>query len=188
MSEMKPIAMGNFFNSNRASPYAWVIQAITNSKWNHCGLVFILTDGKHENMIYFEALYSDGVEGPKQYTKIIRWLRKPFRSHEVIWLTRMTREEVETAYKKCEEAVKRRTPYGKAQLALILFKHLWGWPIPKDESHVICSEFMSRVDYPHFDLRTKECPNHDSVTPGSGYAKLKDKEVGYDGKVDVGRV
>jgi hypothetical protein len=165
----RAVAMGLGFARDK-SVFASTIAVVTEGPMSHMFLAFRLSDGRE---IYFEALISRNVDGPRDLADVRAWHKKrPGRIVLVEW----TNASSDLAHKKmleCEADVDRRRAYGKLQLLSMLILERTGIAIGSMRrdigDRVVCSEFVAEKLYPFFDLRDSTHKTFSSVNPNSAW-------------------
>lgn len=142
-----------------------VISRVTGCPWSHCGIGFVLEEGKTTKRVYFEALFSGGFQGPKPWNDVTDWKAA---NKERRLFSRELGTGPDMAMKKlslCRQLVGIRS-YFAWQLVCMYFFERFGWKVPRSDKKVVCSEIVGRVLYPEMDLRT-EGRTFDEITPCS---------------------
>lgn len=174
----RAVAIGIGF-ARDASIFANAIAVVTEGPWSHMFIAFRLSDKRE---IYFEALISRNVDGPRNLADATDWSKKrPGRILLVEW----TNASSDLAHKKmleCEDDVDRMRAYGKLQLLSMLILERTGIAIGSMRhdigSRVVCSEFVAEKLYPFIDLKDYTHKTFSSVNPNSAWrAWLKNKEL-----------
>lgn len=141
------------------------ISAVTGGP-SHVALAFDGEVGGYP--VYYEALLSEDVAGPKPLDRIYRWkLESARRRVEVIWLP--AKPEQAARARLFAQTFVGSASYGAMQLFWMLAMIRWGWRVPRSIGKVVCSEYVVRCLYP--DIWTQD--NFDEVTPADVYEWAK---------------
>jgi len=143
-------------------------------EWTHMGLGFVLETGA---IVYYEALFRKGVQGPKPLAEIDRWAAaRPGRRYAMRLLPDMNSkaEEKRIIVRTYQDVA----GYNGLQLLSMWFLERvgrrFGWRVPRSRGRVVCSELVARVLHPEYDLRDAERSTFDAVNPTSAWRRLLD--------------
>lgn len=168
-----PIQVIPFWSFAADSKLSKIITSITKSAFSHTGVAFRFPTGRIE---YFEALYSDGFQGPKDGKKLAEFASKP--GNRVQSLQLPAREDiVERMYLTAMDM--RGHGYNTMQLLSIALSERYGIPVPRSSNKLICSEAHARILYPHYDVRDIFHRRFEAVTPQSAWVRHLEIRSGY---------
>jgi len=168
-----PLQVVPFWTYSAASRLSRMIASITRSPFSHTGIAFRFADGRVE---YFEALLSDGYNGPKDGEKLTQFAIKP--GNRLQFLPLHTTEEIAGAIYATALAM-HGTGYNAAQLLYIAMAHRYGTRVPSSPKKTICSEAHARILYPFLDIRDIHHRSFDEVTPQSAWIRHLEIRAGF---------
>ena len=162
-------------NSWWSGPIKWV----TDGLWGHVAVIFQDENGVRRP---FEAVVESGVTespmskfrdqaaDPKKRIVIVELSPSEFGYGPAQWAR---------ALKYAENSVGKRS-YATWQLGSMLFFEAFHIPFKKSANKVVCSEFVSRALEVAgiYDCRGIRNPTHDTVNPGSLWARIAEKVGG----------
>ena len=150
---------------------SWAIRRITNGQWSHMGLGFTGPDGE----VYFEALFQEGWNGPKRFSRLTTWHDEApgnniYERRELFWLTD---DEVAVLYSFARTCVGQQSYSAWQLIRMWYFERIGrrhGLSVRPSEK-VVCSEAVARLLFHHarVDLRDLQRTTFDSVSPQSAY-------------------
>jgi len=135
----------------------------------HAGLMFMYDTAPCD---YAESLFGEGFRAGKDVAGLHEWAYERAARTLII-------EPLEI-YDDAAEAVHQRAlalhgvaGYNTWQLVQMLLFRRYGLPDRSSPSRMVCSEAQARLIYPHYDLRSEECPSFDSITPEQALARIR---------------
>lgn len=164
---------------------AWLsrlIRRVTGSRWSHVALGFAKQEGDRNVQrsrfdipaVYFEALFGEGVVGPKPMWHVMEWAAESKdRAFEVVPIPVGIFGAMRI--RMVAETYVGDATYARWQLLAQFAFERWGWPVPRSMAKVQCSEFLARACFTEIDLRRTR--SFDSVSPAWLYKRLK--ELGH---------
>lgn len=168
-----PIQVIPFWSYSFDSKMSHIIVSITKSPFSHTGIAFLFADGHIE---YFEALFSDGFEGPKDGHKLTVFGLKPGNRLQMLPLY-ASEETVAGMY--ATAMAMRGAGYNALQLLSIALSERYGIPVPRSPKKLICSEAHARILYPFYDVRDLHRPRFEAVTPQSCWVRHLEIRAGF---------
>lgn len=175
MNVINTAAFSTFvFVSTNNSLISRLIRRITKSDWSHMGIGFALSDGRK---VYYECLFSDGFQGPKDFNKLRAWQRKSKGNKLEMRFLPLSPDDSDRKQFLCE-ARKGLIGYAALQLiAMWYFERIgkyFGAQVPESPRRMVCSEAVASILQPDLDLRDPVHNTWDSVNPGSAWIRVQE--------------
>lgn len=168
-----PIQVLPFWTYAADSRISRIITGITKSAFSHTGIAFRFADGRCE---YFEALLSDGFNGPKDGHKLTVFGLQPGNRLQILPLS-ASEDNVAGMY--LTAMAMRGAGYNTVQLLSIALSERYGVPVPLSPNKMICSEAHARILYPFYDVRDLYRPRFEAVTPQSAWVRHLEIRAGF---------
>jgi len=173
MAGIRAEGFGVFATTN-IGPFNLLTALVTRSWIVHVGVLFSVVNSaprKPQPVVYYEAQFC-GFVGPRPFARLYRWAAaRPYRRLHIRWLN-LPAGSAEQKRLIAEQMVADKIGYDKVQCVRNWLNERLRLAVPRDPSRVHCSEAVTLLCRPEYELTDERRPNADSVTPASAWRKL----------------